>query len=320
MHGQATPDYGREHALFDFWQSEIAEHARTCKVLSAMGLAIRPPGPSTSNQNRNERDRRMDPDQPVLLSIVIPAFNEERRLPSTLETLAVHCAKYSFGWEIIAVVEKSTDHTAEAASVVAARHPEVSVIVNQVQRGKGYALRTGVGLSRGSIVFTMDADLSVPPSYIDLFLKRFEDHPEVDFLMGNRQHRDTVIEVRQSRLRELLGKAFNALVRSVLQTRLGDTQCGFKAMRREAADQVYLRQTIDGFACDVEIVLLAERMGFRIQDLPIRWVNSPESRVRLVRDSTAMLWDVMRIRYRVARTLARRPYVRATPGVAASVA
>jgi dolichyl-phosphate beta-glucosyltransferase len=254
-------------------------------------------------------------DDPVFLSIVIPAYNEEARLPGTLETLVGYCRRYSFPWEIVAVVEKSTDNTAEAASVVAALHPEISVIVNQVRRGKGYALRTGFGLSRGEIVFSMDADLSVPPEYIGRFLDEFSDDPKVDVLVGNRHHEQSTLEIRQSRTREFLGRRFNGLVRALAATRLADTQCGFKAMRREAAVQTFLRQTLDGFACDVEILMLADRMGFKVRDLPVRWINSPESKVRIVRDSLAMLRDVLLVRRRVARTLSERPYAKNSLGM-----
>lgn len=257
-------------------------------------------------------------DDRVFLSIVIPAYNEEARLPGTLESLVGHCARYAFPWEIVAVVEKSTDNTAEAASVIAARHPEISVIVNQVRRGKGYALRTGFGLSRGKIVFSMDADLSVPPEFIGVFLDVFSRDPDVDVLIGNRHHEQSTLVVRQSRGREFLGRRFNGLVRKLAATDLADTQCGFKAMRREAAAQTFLRQTLDGFACDVEILMLAKRMGFIVRDLPVRWINSPESKVRIVRDSLAMLRDVLLVRSRVARTLAERPYVKSnSPDMAA---
>jgi dolichyl-phosphate beta-glucosyltransferase len=127
-------------------------------------------------------------------------------------------------------------------------------------------------------------------------------------LVGNRRHPDTIIEVRQSRLREMLGFVFSRLVRFLSASELTDTQCGFKALRRRAALEVYSRQTIDGFASDVEVLLLAQRMAFEIQDLPVRWINSPESKVRIVRDSVRMLGDLLVMRWRVSRSLARMPF------------
>ncbi len=250
----------------------------------------------------------MIPTSDILLSIVIPAYNEECRLPGTLEALASHCRRFPFPWEVIVVIERSTDRTVELASAIATRHGEISVIVNQVKRGKGYALRTGVGMASGEIVLTMDADLSVPVEFIDAFMSRLEANPSIDVLIGNRRHPDTVIEVRQSRLREVLGNVFSRLVRILTGSELTDTQCGFKALRRNAAVEVYSRQTVDGFACDVETLMLAERMGFTVRSLPVRWINSPESKVRIVRDSMRMLWDVLLIRRKVARSLARMPF------------
>ncbi|HEX9783676.1 MAG TPA: glycosyltransferase [Opitutaceae bacterium] len=249
----------------------------------------------------------MSPADP-LLSIVIPAFNEERRLPRTLEALAAHCRGFECSWEIIAVVEQSSDRTVEVASAVASTHPEISVIANQLQRGKGFALRTGVGLSSGAIVLTMDADLSVPVEFIDTFMAFLDKNQTVDIVVGNRRHPDAIIETPQSFPHKTFGELFSRLARVVGVSNLPDTQCGFKAMRRAPAIEIYSRQTIDGFACDVEILLLAEQMGFEIRDLPVRWTNSLESKVRLFRDNLRMLWDVLRVRRRVARTLAALPY------------
>jgi len=246
--------------------------------------------------------------QPIFLSIIIPAYNEEKRLPDSLRTVAEYCRQFDFGWEVIAVVERSTDRTVEKASAVAAQFPQISVIVNQIQKGKGYAIRTGVGLSHGEIVLMMDADLSVPMDYVPRVVDAFRADPELDVLVGNRQHPASVIEVRQSAFRERLGKIFNFLVRLIAATELRDTQCGFKALRRQAAIEIFSRQRIDGFAFDVETLMLAERMGFKVRDMPVRWINSPESKVRIVQDSARMLWDLLRVRFTVARTLARRPY------------
>lgn len=246
----------------------------------------------------------------IRLSIVIPAYNEELRLPGSLKTLAEHCSGFDFRWEIVVVVEKSTDRTVELSSAVAAKFPGVSIIVNQIQKGKGYAVRTGVGLSRGEVVLIMDADLSVPVEYVDRFLEAFDENPEIDVLVGNRQHQESVIPVRQSAFRERLGKVFNWFVRVLSESELRDTQCGFKALRRRAAIEIFQRQRIDGFAFDVETLMLAERMAFTIRDLPVTWINSPESKVRIIRDSARMLWDILAVRLQVNRTMALHPYQR----------
>lgn len=249
----------------------------------------------------------MNTPRSVTLSVVVPCYNEARRLPSSLSQLLHHASSWPFAFEIIVVVERSTDQTAEIATEIASREPAVTVIANPVQRGKGYALRTGVLRSRGAIVLTMDADLSVPLGCIDEFVRYFERHPEADVLLGNRQHQKSQIAVRQRLLRELLGKCFNILVRLVLGGTLRDTQCGFKAYRRPAATAIFSRQTIDGFASDVEILYLAKRLGFEIRDLPVHWSNSPESRVRIVRDTWYMLRDLATVRRRVNAALRSNP-------------
>ncbi len=149
----------------------------------------------------------------------------------------------------------------------------------------------------------MDADLSVPLEEIDRFLAHFDAHPEDDVLLGSRQHPESRIERRQSFLRQTMGKTFNRILRSLSLLPFRDTQCGFKAFRRAAATEIFALQTLDGFAFDVEVLLLAQALGFRIGELPVRWLNSPESKVHIVRDSLRMLADAITVRRRVARIL-----------------
>lgn len=245
------------------------------------------------------------------VSVVIPAFNEERRLPRALRELTDYGRARGRAFEIIAVVEPSRDRTLKLAGDIAHRRSGVRVIENPVQRGKGYAVRTGVHRSRAPIIFVMDADLSVPVDHVGFFLDRFAEDPGIDLLVGNRQHAESLIERHQSAFRESMGKSFNHLVRLFGYSRLLDTQCGFKAYRREAAQAIFSRQTIDGFACDLEVLLLAEAMGMRVEDMPVRWINSPESRVRLVFDSVDMFLDLLRVRRLVRKALKEKPYRRA---------
>jgi len=229
-------------------------------------------------------------------------------LPRALSSLTEYGKSSGWACEIIAVVERSHDNTLKRAGDVASRRPGIQIVENPDQRGKGYAVRTGVRRARGGIIFVMDADLSVPVDHIGFFLERFEREPETDVLIGSRRHPESLIERRQSRFRETLGKSFNVFVRLLGLSGRMDTQCGFKAFRRDAARAIYERQTVDGFACDVEVLLLAEMMGFRIEEMPVRWINSPESRVRILADSADMLIDLFRVRRLVRRTLKENPY------------
>ena len=239
------------------------------------------------------------------LSIVVPAYNEARRLPPTVAALAEFFGGFTRSYEVLLVVERSTDGTLDIAAKLAAQQAHFQVIDNQVQRGKGYAVRAGMLRARGEIVIYMDADLSVPLAEVTAFLHRFVEAPGVDVLVGNRQHARSRITRRQSALRESMGKVFNRVLQSLALVDLPDTQCGFKAFRREACREIFSHQTIDGFAFDVEVLLLAGRLGCVVEDLPVEWINSAESKVRIIGDSLRMLRDAWRVRRMVAGALSR---------------
>jgi glycosyltransferase involved in cell wall biosynthesis len=243
----------------------------------------------------------MSPDS---VSIVIPAYNEARRLPPTLRALAEWSANCAGTVEVIIVVEPGTDGTREIAIEAAARQPNLRVLANSEQRGKGFAVRTGMRAATGAFVFYMDADLSVPLGEVAAFLAHFRAHPEIDVLFGNRQHAESKITRRQAWLRRTMGQVFNAIIQRLALTGVRDTQCGFKAFRRAAAEMIFARQEIDGFAFDVEVLLLAQQLGLRVADLPVEWRNSPESKVNLVRDSLGMIRDAWLIRRRLSKNRA----------------
>ncbi len=259
------------------------------------------------------------PDLPYL-SVVVPAYNEARRLPPTVAALAEFFGGFTRSYEVLLVVERSTDGTLEIATKLAAQQAHFQVIDNEVQRGKGYAVRSGMRRARGEIVIYMDADLSVPLAELPTFLRRFDEAPGVDVLVGNRQHARSRITRRQTALREHMGKVFNRVLQSLALVDLADTQCGFKVFRREACREIFSLQTIDGFAFDVEVLLLARKLGYVVEDLPVEWINSPESKVRIVGDSLRMLRDTWRVRRTVAGALSRRETeVVAAAGKAGSV-
>jgi dolichyl-phosphate beta-glucosyltransferase len=152
----------------------------------------------------------------------------------------------------------------------------------------------------------MDADLSTPLAEMERFIARFSSAPPVDVLVGNRQHARSEIVTQQHFLRRTMGQTFNAILRMIAGIRLADTQCGFKAFRRAAREAIFPLQKLDGFAFDVEVILLAGRLGFAIEDMPVRWSNAEGSKVRIIRDSWRMLCDAIRVRRIVAGTLAAR--------------
>ncbi len=240
------------------------------------------------------------------VSLIIPAFNEAHRLEASLDALHGYLASVPWPHEVVLVIEKSSDGTLDIARRVEDARPYLTVIGNDVQRGKGYAVRTGMLRARGAIAFFMDADLSTPLAEIDRFVARFSGDPKVEVLVGNRQHTHSEILTQQHFLRRKMGQTFNAILRMIAGIRLADTQCGFKAFRRTAREAIFSLQKIDGFAFDVEVLLLAGRLGFSVEDMPVQWANAQGSKVRIVRDSWRMLCDAIRVRRLVARTLAGR--------------
>lgn len=234
------------------------------------------------------------------LSIIIPAFNEERRLPATLRRLSEFCAGLPFVAEVIVVVERSSDRTVEVARETAGEQGIFRVLPQADHRGKGRAVKIGMLEARGVLAVFTDADLSTPPEEILRFLDHMEDHPEIDVLIGDRKHPSSKVE-RQGPLRHRMGEVFNALVRGLTGLPFRDTQCGFKMFRAEAAQAIFSRLGTDGFAFDVEALLWAERLGLRVADLPVEWRDQPGSRLHVVRDSLRMAWDSFRLRARMGK-------------------
>lgn len=243
------------------------------------------------------------------LSIIIPAYNEAHRLPGNLPKLlaCLDGLKLPGGFELIVVVEKSEDDTVERCREVLASRTEAHVVANPVKRGKGYAVRTGMLAATGDIAFFMDADLSTPLASIGQFLSHFAAHPATDVLIGNRRHPRSVIGVPQGLVRRKLSDAFNLVVQALILPGCADTQCGFKAFRHRADREVFSRQQLDGFSFDLEILLLAKRLGFTVEDLPVDWCDEPASTLRPLRDGLKMLRDIFVVRSLVRRTLLENP-------------
>jgi dolichyl-phosphate beta-glucosyltransferase len=242
------------------------------------------------------------------LSIVIPAYNEANRLPDTLRKVEEHYSSSRLPVEIIVSVEPSADGTLALAETAAKFFPNLSVVTHHEKRGKGFAVRNGMLQARGGLIFFTDADLSTPLEDLDSSVALFQREPAIDVIVGNRQHPQSVIVQRQSLMRESMGKTFNGIVRLLAGLSISDTQCGFKGFRNRAAKEIFGRQQLDSFSFDVEVLLLAESMGFVIREVPVHWKNSPASRVRVVQDSLRMLRDVIAIRSRVKSTMEEYPF------------
>lgn len=232
-----------------------------------------------------------------LLSIIIPAHNEETRLPASLEKVLAFLRSQDYAAEIVIVENGSSDRTPEIARLAAERHPHVRWL-QEHQAGKGLAVRSGMLAAEGEYRFICDADLSMPIEEVTRFLP--PNAPPYDVAIASREV-PGAIRYDEPAYRHWIGRAFNWLVRVITLPGLQDTQCGFKCFRAEVALDLFPDQTILGWTFDVEILFLAMRRGYRILEIPIPWYYNPGSRVRILRDSAHMLSDLFRIRLNAMR-------------------
>lgn len=239
--------------------------------------------------------------QPTL-AVIVPAFNEARRLTDNLLTLLSYLQAFRPEAELIVVDDGSTDGTAEVAEGLFARLPDVAARVLRFaqNRGKGHAVRTGLLTAQAPIALFSDADLSTPITELPKIVEPIE-AGNYDIVLGSRALDRRLIGHRQPWRREQGGKVFNAIVRLTTGLPFSDTQCGFKAFRMEAARPIIERAEIDGFGFDVELLFLAQRADLRMLDVPVRWDHREGSKVHIVRDSLRMFTEVVNLRRRVAR-------------------
>jgi glycosyltransferase involved in cell wall biosynthesis len=242
---------------------------------------------------------QMNPPLPDL-SIIIPAFNEERRLPESLERIQAYLAARALRAEVIVVDDGSTDATARVVAENAERYPQVRLVSNGRNHGKGYSVRHGMMEARGDIALFTDADLSAPIEEADKLLAALREG-DSDGAIGSRAVDRSLIEIHESPFRELAGIVFNWIVRAVAGVRFADTQCGFKAFRRERARIVFEQQRTEGFGFDPEILFLAQRNGLRVVEIPVRWAYNPATKVHVFSDSVRMFRDVLAIRWNALR-------------------
>jgi dolichyl-phosphate beta-glucosyltransferase len=228
------------------------------------------------------------------LSIIIPSYNEESRLSATLERIAAYLENYSGSAEVLVVDDGSNDRTAAVAESFRSKIPLLRVVSNGENRGKGYSVRHGMQEARGRIALFTDADLSAPIEEAGKLLDALETH---DVAIGSRAMDRGMISVHESRFREFAGIVFNKIVRVILWLPFVDTQCGFKAFRRESCKIIFEQQTIERFGFDPELLYLARHHGLRTVEIPVRWGHSPATKVSMLRDSIQMFLDVFTIRW-----------------------
>jgi len=223
------------------------------------------------------------------LSIVIPAYNEQRRLPPSLAKIKDYLARQSYSSEIIVVDNASADRTAEVARAGGAQ------VLEERRRGKGAAVRTGMLAARGDYVLFTDSDLSTPIEEIEKLFAALR--AGNDIAIGSRALAQSEIRVHQPWHRELVGRAGNLAVRIVAVRGIRDTQCGFKLFPRPVVQRLFGAQLMTGIAFDMEVLFLAQRLGLRIAEVPVVWVDDPDTRFSRMRDGLDALKDLARIRW-----------------------
>lgn len=234
-----------------------------------------------------------------MISAVVPVFNEELCLAASMQTLSDFLrSRFGDDFEIVAVDDGSKDRSVAILREHSAAL-RIKILENSINLGKGAAVRRGMLEAAGDPVFFTDADLSTPLTELERFEARMKEGFEV--VIGTRKHKQAQIEQSQNAVRTYLGLGYTKLVNSVLGLSLSDYTCGFKLFRREAAQAIFSRSVIDGWSFDAEILFLAKRLGFRVAEIPVRWRDQPDSKVRLLRDTSRSFMELVGIRLRAAR-------------------
>lgn len=230
-----------------------------------------------------------------MVSLVIPCFNEEKRLGKSLQKLALFLKERSEEFEVIIVNDGSTDQTQEVANSFANNFENFSLVNLETRQGKGAAVRTGFQKALGEIVVFTDADFSTPITEIDKLLNKI--NSGFDIAIGSRALDQNLVKKHQNFFRELMGKGFNFIVQKIAVPGIFDTQCGFKAFRTKTTEELFQKQIIKGFGFDVEILYLARKKSLRVAEVPVLWYNDPASRVQPIKDSVVSLYELFKIRF-----------------------
>lgn len=228
-------------------------------------------------------------------SIVIPAFNEQSRIGATLDRVMECIAVQRWDAEVLVVNDGSCDETAAIVSRAALLYPNLRLIENATNRGKGYSVRNGILQARGAIVMFTDADLSAPIEEAERLFAAIGNGADV--AIGSRWLDRSRQTLQQPLYRRFFGRCFNWLTRLVMNLPLADTQCGFKAFRREAAQTVFIRQRVERWGFDPEILYIALRLGLRVDEVAVTWGHDDRSRISYLKDGLRMLQDLLTVRF-----------------------
>lgn len=248
------------------------------------------------------------PDASPYLSLIVPAYNEEKRLPATLERIATYLGGRDFSYEMIIVDDGSRDNTNHVVREFGASHPWSRLLQyvddhgTAINRGKGFAVRAGILASKGRDVLFSDADLSTPIEELEKLLPPLS-RGDCDIAIASRSLPDSNLAVHQPWHREAMGRTFNFFVRRAIHTDVSDTQCGFKAMRGDVARRLFALARVDGFGFDTELIFLAAKKGLRVREIPVTWRHVEESRVNPIAAPLQMMRELLEVRLNDLRGL-----------------
>ena len=228
-------------------------------------------------------------------SVIVPAYNEAERIGASLERMLAHVSDSGWSAEIIVVNDGSRDNTAEVVNQYARRNPIVRLLENEENRGKGYTVRNGMMNASGQILLFTDADLSSPIEEASKLFSVIESG-DADVAIGSRYLQSELQTLKQPLYRRMLGRTFNVALRGILGLSYVDTQCGFKAFSRKAANTIFSNMKIEGWGFDPEILFLAKRYGLRVREVPVSWAHDHRSKINPIRDGVSMFTELMRIR------------------------
>ncbi|MGH9585908.1 MAG: dolichyl-phosphate beta-glucosyltransferase [Acidobacteriaceae bacterium] len=246
-------------------------------------------------------------------SIVIPAYNEQARIGATLTEVVRAITSHSWSAEVIIVDDGSTDSTVQIVEAVAAQHPYVFLLRNGTNRGKGYSVRSGMLHASGDIVMFTDADLSSPIEEANLLFSAIRDG--ADAAIGSRWLAQSRQTIRQPLYRRFFGRCFNLVTRMIMRLPFADTQCGFKAFTRSAAQTIFQLQRIERWGFDPEILFIALKRDFTVREVPVSWAHDQRTRISYLRDGLQMLSELLLIRWNSLTGVYRKVIAPFPPGV-----
>lgn len=228
-----------------------------------------------------------------MISIVIPVFNEENRIRKSLDEIGSFLKTYKEPSEVVIVDDGSWDSTPKILEEYKNKM-KLQVVTLKNNQGKGAAIRAGIGTAKGEKILFTDIDLSVPINFLESFNEALT--PEIDIVIGSREHPDSKIEVKQFWLREAAGYSFTVLTNAILQVGASDFTCGFKLFRREAARKIFAKQLINRWTFDAETLFLAKKYEFEVKEMPVEWKHGEGSKVRFPQDLIESFFALLQIR------------------------